>query len=116
MTERIALAPLLGSRGRHPARNGPIMAIGIDLGTTTSVVAEASWDPAPTDHCTLRLVEIAQATELGIHTDALVPSAVQLWLTHAENHGAPSPLRHLLVGGASFAPSLAARVPAVAAT
>ena len=44
---------------------------------------------------------------------ALVPSAVQLWLTHAENHGAPSPLRHLLVGGASFAPSLAARVPAV---
>lgn len=44
---------------------------------------------------------------------ALVPSAVQLWLTHAENHGAPSPLRHLLVGGASFAPSLAARVPEV---
>ena len=44
---------------------------------------------------------------------ALVPSAVQLWLTHAENHGAPSPLRHLLVGGASFAPALAARVPEV---
>lgn len=78
MTERIALAPLLGSRGRHPARNGPIRAIGIDLGTTTSVVAEASWDPADPDHCTLRLVEIAQATELGIHTDALVPSAVAI--------------------------------------
>ena len=44
---------------------------------------------------------------------ALVPSAVQLWLAHAENHGAPSPLRGLLVGGASFAPAMAARVPAV---
>lgn len=44
---------------------------------------------------------------------ALVPSAVQLWLTHAERQGAPSPLRHLLVGGASFAPAMAARVPAV---
>lgn len=44
---------------------------------------------------------------------ALVPSAVQLWLTHAESHGSPAPLRHLLVGGASFAPAVAARVPHV---
>ncbi len=44
---------------------------------------------------------------------ALVPSAVQLWLAHAETHGAPAPLRHLLVGGASFAPATAARVPEV---
>ncbi|WP_328803834.1 (2,3-dihydroxybenzoyl)adenylate synthase [Paracoccus xiamenensis] len=44
---------------------------------------------------------------------ALVPSAVQLWLTHAESHGAPAPLRQLLVGGASFAPTTAARVPPV---
>nr|WP_304611206.1 AMP-binding protein [Paracoccus sp. S1E-3] len=44
---------------------------------------------------------------------ALVPSAVQLWLSHAEVHGAPRPLRRLLVGGASFAPALAARVPEV---
>ena len=48
-----------------------------------------------------------------IDVAALVPSAVQLWLTHAESHGAPSPLRHLLVGGASFAPATAARVPQV---
>lgn len=43
---------------------------------------------------------------------ALVPSALQLWLRHAETHGAPFPLRHLLVGGASFAPDLARQVPA----
>ncbi len=42
---------------------------------------------------------------------ALVPSAVGLWLTHAETHGALEPLRHLLVGGASFAPAMARRVP-----
>ena len=42
---------------------------------------------------------------------ALVPSAVQLWLAHAEAHGAPAPLRQLLVGGASFAPAVTARVP-----
>ncbi|WP_353144476.1 (2,3-dihydroxybenzoyl)adenylate synthase, partial [Paracoccus sp. (in: a-proteobacteria)] len=42
---------------------------------------------------------------------ALVPSAVGLWLTHAETHGALEPLRHLLVSGASFAPAMARRVP-----
>ncbi|MDO5604518.1 MAG: AMP-binding protein [Paracoccus sp. (in: a-proteobacteria)] len=49
----------------------------------------------------------------GVDLAALVPSAVGLWLSHAETHGAPDPLRHLLVGGASFAPAMARRVPQV---
>lgn len=48
----------------------------------------------------------------GVDAAALVPSAVQPWLEHAARHGPPAPLRHLLVGGASFAPEQARRVPA----
>lgn len=44
---------------------------------------------------------------------ALVPSAVALWIEAAERHGPPTPLAHLLVGGASLAPALARRVPGV---
>ncbi len=44
---------------------------------------------------------------------ALVPSAVGLWIEAAERRGAPSPLSHLLVGGANFPEALARRVPAV---
>lgn len=48
-----------------------------------------------------------------VNIGALVPSAVQLWLGYAGRHGAPAPLRHVLVGGASFAPDLARQVPQV---
>ena len=43
---------------------------------------------------------------------ALVPSAVGLWLRAAETRGAPAPLDHLLVGGASFSEAMARQVPA----
>ena len=49
----------------------------------------------------------------GVDLAALVPSAVGLWLAYAETRGVPAPLRHLLVGGASFAPAMARRVPQV---
>ncbi|WP_134681712.1 (2,3-dihydroxybenzoyl)adenylate synthase [Paracoccus ravus] len=44
---------------------------------------------------------------------ALVPSAVSLWVEAAKLRGAPAPLDHLLVGGASFAETLARQVPEV---
>jgi 2,3-dihydroxybenzoate-AMP ligase len=47
----------------------------------------------------------------GVTMAALVPSAVALWLQAAETRGAPAPLAHLLVGGASFAPATARQVP-----
>ncbi|MFD1798200.1 (2,3-dihydroxybenzoyl)adenylate synthase [Paracoccus aurantiacus] len=46
-----------------------------------------------------------------VNMAALVPSAVALWVEAAERRGAPASLAHLLVGGASFAPALAQRVP-----
>ncbi|WP_374303264.1 AMP-binding protein, partial [Paracoccus sp. (in: a-proteobacteria)] len=47
----------------------------------------------------------------GVTMAALVPSAVGLWVEAAARSGPPAPLRRLLVGGASFAESLARRVP-----
>lgn len=47
----------------------------------------------------------------GVTMAALVPSAVGLWVEAAARLGPPAPLRHLLVGGASFAESLARKVP-----
>ena len=49
----------------------------------------------------------------GVTMAALVPSVVGLWMAHAQTHGAPAPLQHLLVGGASFAPAMAQQVPQV---
>ncbi|AUH66296.1 (2,3-dihydroxybenzoyl)adenylate synthase [Paracoccus zhejiangensis] len=48
----------------------------------------------------------------GVTMAALVPSAVGLWLQAAEMRGAPAPLDHLLVGGASFPEAMARQVPA----
>ncbi|MFV0410071.1 MAG: AMP-binding protein [Paracoccus sp. (in: a-proteobacteria)] len=52
-------------------------------------------------------------TRHGVDMAALVPSAVALWVEAAERHGPPQPLAHLLVGGASFAPTMARRVKGV---
>ena len=49
----------------------------------------------------------------GVTMAALVPSAVALWIEAAQQCGRPAPLRHVLVGGASFAENLARRVPEV---
>lgn len=47
----------------------------------------------------------------GVDMAALVPSAVSLWIDAAERRGAPRPLAHLLVGGASFPEAVARQVP-----
>jgi len=58
--------------------NGPVRhAVGIDLGTTNSVVALASWDPAAPDTIEVRCLEVDQPTaEAGTHVGTLVPSVV----------------------------------------
>lgn len=67
-----------------PIPNKPIRVWGIDLGTTNSAITEVVWEPGmlePKCHC----IELAQKTETGERTDALVPSVVayrgsELWI------------------------------------
>lgn len=47
----------------------------------------------------------------GVTMTGLVPAAVSVWVQTARVEGPPRPLAHLLVGGASFAESLARQVP-----
>lgn len=74
MAARSMIEALIGGRSILPSR--PIRAVGIDLGTTNCVVAEAIWDPAsgkpPTAHC----VEVEQPSLEGPYTDIVVPSVV----------------------------------------
>ena len=70
--------------------NRKLRAIGIDLGTTNSAVAEIVWDPAVGDmdrsHVSgeqvrvpglqIRTLEIEQPTREGVYTSPLVPSVV----------------------------------------
>ena len=52
--------------------------LGIDLGTTNSVVAEAVWDPACPTEAHVSCLEIDQKTQAGRLTGTLVPSVVAL--------------------------------------
>ncbi len=53
----------------------PVRALGIDLGTTNSTVAEVVWQPSQTG-VTVRCLEVDQETLSGTYTHLLVPSAV----------------------------------------
>jgi len=53
-----------------------IRAIGIDLGTTNSVVAEAIFDPAIVDSLEVNCLEVEQETIDGPFTNTLLPSVV----------------------------------------
>ena len=73
-----ALAILM-TRGTVPAkRERTLRAIGIDLGTTNSTVAEASWERAAIAPVRARCLEIDQQTDEGLYTHVLVPSVVVL--------------------------------------
>ena len=55
----------------------PVRALGIDLGTTNSTVAETIW--RPTDQAIqVRCLEVDQETLFGTYTHLLVPSAVAI--------------------------------------
>ena len=56
-----------------------VRALGIDLGTTNSVVAEAIWDPACPKEVRIGCLEIEQTTRAGQFTGSLVPSVVTLF-------------------------------------
>ena len=62
----------------NPLPERPIRVLGIDLGTTNSVVAEAVWDPTTPDEARVSCLEVDQATSTGRLTGALVPSVVAL--------------------------------------
>lgn len=58
--------------------DAPLRTTGIDLGTTNSVVAEAVFDPKNSRAINVRCLEVEQATEIGVDTDVIVPSAIAL--------------------------------------
>lgn len=66
---------LLHSRRELP--KDPVSAIGIDLGTTNSSVAEAVYDPK-SGEVRVRCLEVAQPTPDGEYTHVIVPSVVAL--------------------------------------
>ena len=73
-------------------KKGSFRAVGIDLGTTNSAVAEITWDPAVGDMdrarvsgeparvpgLQIRALEIEQPTREGVFTSPLVPSVVTI--------------------------------------
>lgn len=56
----------------------PIRVIGIDLGTTNSVVAEILWSPGQKGQPRARCLEIDQETQEGMYTNVLLPSVIAL--------------------------------------
>lgn len=56
----------------------PVRAIGIDLGTTNSTIAEILWMPGDDDAPQVRCLEVEQSTREGPYTHTLVPSVVAL--------------------------------------
>lgn len=55
----------------------PVRALGIDLGTTNSTVAEIVWQPSQKE-IKVRCLEVDQETLFGTYTHLLVPSAVAI--------------------------------------
>ncbi len=56
----------------------PLRLIGIDLGTTNTVVSELFWSPGQQEPPKARCLEIEQDTREGNYTNVLVPSIVAL--------------------------------------
>ncbi|BCW98715.1 MAG: hypothetical protein KatS3mg024_1542 [Armatimonadota bacterium] len=65
------------SVGDFPQPAGPVRALGIDLGTTNSTVAEAVYDPE-TQSVKVHCLDIPQVTAEGEYISPLVPSVVVL--------------------------------------
>ena len=61
-----------------PSSRRPVRAIGIDLGTTNSAVAEILVPPETTDAPEVRCLDVEQPTRQGPQFDTLVPSVLAL--------------------------------------
>src|SRR4051812_20332831 len=75
MNELSLLTPSGGSVGKDAKT---LRVLGIDLGTTTSTIAEIRWDPERPEDLALRCLEVDQPTNAGVYTNALVPSVVAI--------------------------------------
>jgi molecular chaperone DnaK len=63
----------------RPSVTGPVRVLGIDLGTTNSVVTDIIWDPASGDEPVVSILDVPQAIHpAGEVTRELVPSVVAL--------------------------------------
>ncbi len=61
-----------------PGRPQVVRALGIDLGTTNSAVAEVVWNNGEKGLPEARCLDIEQETDTGLYTHTLVPSVVAL--------------------------------------
>jgi molecular chaperone DnaK len=55
-----------------------VTAIGIDLGTTNSTVAEAVWDPDTPNEIVVKSLDVSQETLQGVYMSPIVPSVVTI--------------------------------------
>ena len=70
---------ITGFAANHPATvlpDAPVQAMGIDLGTTNSVLAMARWSPENPGTVEVDTVEVKQPVPSGLRTHALFPSVV----------------------------------------
>lgn len=78
MSKEISITNFINDEPQSNDLAVPLRAIGIDLGTTNSTVAECSIDnfkePIPDTQC----IEVPQETESGLYTHYLVPSAIAI--------------------------------------
>jgi molecular chaperone DnaK (HSP70) len=66
--------------GLHEVKDRrPVRVLGIDLGTTNSVVADLKWDPGQPDEIEASCIEIPQETLEGCYRHWLVPSVVAIY-------------------------------------
>lgn len=77
MAHETSLSPFAPPNAPLTHVGGSIRAIGIDLGTTNSTVAEVHWQPGGST-VQPRCVEVDQHTLEGLYTHVLVPSVVVL--------------------------------------
>lgn len=67
-----------GSEALRRRGGGEVRALGIDLGTTNSTVAEAWWRPGEAEPLSVRCIEVEQPTAEGSYVHILLPSVVAI--------------------------------------
>ena len=80
----------------------PVRVLGIDLGTTNSVMTEIKWQPGSDPET--RVIQIEQDTPLGSYTDILFPSVVaiqdgKVWVGEGASQMKKNPHEYALVQG-----------------
>lgn len=78
----------------------PLRVLGIDLGTTNSVMTEINWQPGSTPET--KVIQIEQDTPLGCFTDILFPSVVaiqagKVWVGEGANRMKRNPQEYKLI-------------------